>query len=95
MCAVCLTRCRIAHLFSVTVVSGDQQLSTHGLNCFRDFFHAVIQRFNRFNRRFHHPGVTYHVAVRIVTDNGVVFAALDCRNQFFGQFAELISGCRS
>ena len=87
MCSMCLTGGRIAHLFCVTVVCGDQQLAANGLNRFSHLLNAVIQRFNRFNRCFHHPGVTNHVAVRVVTNDGVVFTALNRCNQLLGQFS--------
>ena len=87
MRSVRLTGGRIAHLLCVTVVCGDQQLAANGFNRFCDLFNAVIQRFNRFNRCFHHSGMTNHVAVRVVTNDGVVFSALNRRNQFFGQLS--------
>jgi hypothetical protein len=40
---------RVAHLLSVTVVGGDQQLAANGFNRFCYLLNAVIQRFNRFH----------------------------------------------
>ena len=98
MGGMCLTGCRVTHLFCVTVVSGNQQLAAYGFNRFRNLLNAVVQRFNRFNGCFHHAGVAHHIAIRIVTDDGVVFTALDRGHQFFGQlrrahfWLEIVSG---
>ena len=78
---------RIAHLLGVAVVCGDQQLSANGFNGFAHFVNAAIQRFYCFNGGFHHPGVANHIAVRVVTDDGVELTALDGGNQFFGQLS--------
>ena len=84
---VCLAGGRIAHLLSVAVVSGNQQLAAHFFNRLSHFTQAVIQCFNRFDCGFHDAGVANHIAVRVVTDNGVVLTAFDSSNQFLGQLS--------
>ncbi len=90
-----LTGGRVAHLLGVTVVGGDQQLTANGFHRLSHLVDAAIQRFNRFYGCFHHPGMANHIAVRVVTDDGVVFSAFDGATSFSVSSAELISGCRS
>ncbi|MOA51032.1 hypothetical protein D3C78_1741260 [compost metagenome] len=47
---------------------------------------AAIQRFDRFHRRIINTGMADHIAVRVVTYDGIVFAAVDGAEQFIGQF---------
>jgi hypothetical protein len=60
-------------------------LAANGFHRLSHLVDAAIQRFNRFYGCFHHPGMANHIAVRVVTDDGVVFSAFDGGDQFLGQ----------
>ncbi|MNP81123.1 hypothetical protein D3C76_1793980 [compost metagenome] len=57
-----------------------------GFHRFDDLGDAAVQRFHRFHCRVVNPGMTHHIAIWIVADDGVVLAAVNGGQQFVGQF---------
>ncbi len=80
-----LTSLFVQHLLGVTVVGSDQALATHFGQGVGHATDAVVNGFTRFDGGIEHTGVTNHVAIRVVTDDDVVLAALDGRNQLVSQ----------
>ncbi|MNE77592.1 hypothetical protein D3C80_1739180 [compost metagenome] len=85
MGSVRLAGSRIAHLLGVTVIGCNQELAVNGFHRFNDLRNTVIQGFYRFDGCIIDTGVANHVAVRVVTDDGVIFTAVDGCQQLFGQ----------
>ena len=75
----------IGHLLTVTVVSGHQGLASRVKQ--RVFYsaQAQVQSLHGFDRSIEYASMAHHIAVRVVTNDQVVFARGNCLHQFVGQ----------
>ena len=67
----------IYHLLSISVVSADKHSAIHFLDRLVSLAYAGINGLAGLDGSFHNSRVAYHIRVREVADNAVVFATLN------------------
>ena len=82
MCGMRLTGGVIDHLLCVTVVCTDEQNAVYILHCLYCLAYALIYSLNSLDGCGDHTGMTYHIGVREVDHDHIVFFRADRIKQF-------------
>ncbi|MNP33336.1 hypothetical protein D3C76_1265700 [compost metagenome] len=76
----------IEHHIRVTMIRSDQYNAAFGKYCIHNTAHALICYLNRFDGRLQHTGVSNHVRVSKVQNDGVMFVCFDLANTCVSHF---------
>lgn len=85
-CRVRLLVERVVHLFAVAMVGGDQHFAAIGKHGFHAAVDAAVKRFDRADGGGQAAGVSDHVPVGVVANDGLILPAVDGFDNAAGHF---------